>query len=55
MVSIIWKQRRYHIDCREVVPSRKSRARETREVARGTQSAYSCLCTYSTYDIAKSV
>ncbi len=35
IVSIIWKRRKYHLDCREV--------------ARGTQSAFSCLCTYSTY------
>ncbi len=31
MVSIIWKRRKYHLDCREV--------------ARGTQSDFSCLCT----------
>ncbi len=35
MVSTIL--RKYNLDCREV--------------ARGTQSVFSCLCTYSTYDM----
>ena len=41
IVGINWKQRKYNLDCREV--------------ARGTQSAFSCLCSYSTFDIAKAL
>ena len=28
---------------------------DCREVARGTQSAFSCLCSYSAFDIAKAL
>ncbi len=28
---------------------------DCREVARGTQSTFSCLCSYSTFDIAKAL
>ena len=40
-IGINWKRRKYNLDCREV--------------ARGTQSAFSCLCSYSTFDIAKAL
>ena len=41
MVSIIWKRRKYNLDCHKV--------------ASLTQSDFSCLCQFSHYDIAKVV